>query len=263
MSNDFENQNRQPTDDLLEGLLSLGEEYQSSDFPNPEREGCPDHGALVKAVRSRRLLDESLREHILVCSPCFSEFKALKEQSKNPSFPKVMVAGIGALVVVTLSLAGVFLLSSSEPDEPRAIAKIEVDERPYPGSSDIEKTLLDPDTTVNDSGTSSRPITKKKSYRFDAASNTTERGGNSSVPRQSLRSEKVDISITLPMGSPSGVYRISLLDEFGRTLSSEINTRSDGVRVTVSINLAGLQGPARLCVGAGDEVPECFPVIIQ
>jgi len=262
MSNDFENQNRQPTDDLLEGLLEFGEEYQSSDFPNPDREGCPDHAVLVKAVRSGRLLNEALREHILVCSPCFSEFKALREDTTSSSFPKVMVAGIGALVLIILSLAGVFLLSSSELDEPRAIAKIEVDERLNSGPSDMEKGLLDPDPPVNDSGNTTRP-TANQIYRFDAASNSVERGGLSTVSRQLLPPEKVDISIKLPGGSPSGLYRVSLLDEFGRSLSSEIKAKSDGLRVTVSMNLAGLQGPARLCVGAGDEVPECFPVIIQ
>src|SRR2546429_9790793 len=61
-------------------MLSLGEELLLTDFPNPERLGCPRTAPLrTLALRSRGLpVSERNRllGHMICCSPCFSELSA-------------------------------------------------------------------------------------------------------------------------------------------------------------------------------------------
>ena len=61
-------------------ILGFAREYQSIDFPNPNRRGCLPNNELVRIVNSGQLAKRGLREHLLSCSPCFIEFQAARKQ---------------------------------------------------------------------------------------------------------------------------------------------------------------------------------------
>ena len=88
-------------------LLSIGEELFRTEFPNPERSGCPGGETLrTLAFRSQKLpLSERNRyfDHMTCCSPCFSEFSALVDQARYRK--RIVVVGICALLLMTIGLA--------------------------------------------------------------------------------------------------------------------------------------------------------------
>lgn len=55
------------------------DEVLSRANPNPERIGCPSRETLIELARRTRLLGDPAYEHLLKCSPCYREFKVLKE----------------------------------------------------------------------------------------------------------------------------------------------------------------------------------------
>lgn len=263
MSSHLENDNLEPEDDLLEELLSFGEDYQSQGFPNPDRQDCPGERVIRKALGSGKLLDESIREHLLVCSPCFNEFKKARTESNHKPQFKVMVASAGVIFVLILSLVAVFFLVNDESKGDSEIVKA------IPNQDlGIARTADMPRTDVSTETPSSEPVLPLpkrtiETITFDSSANNIDRSGGGVGSRKSIPAERVNVTVSLAEGSPAGVYRINLLDEFGRSLYPEIKTTSDGVKVTASIDLSRLRGPARLCVGAGDEVPDCFSVFVD
>lgn len=263
MSKFPEYQDGKTEDDGIQKLLEFSEDYQSQDFPNPNGEGCPSESTLKKEARSGRLLDESLREHILTCSPCFNTFKKFRNTSIAPPISKTMVAGIGAFLVLIIAGCTLFFLytGSSSPDD--EIVKLE---------SQSESGIVEPTERKSDPPAAGSPSQKSDlsrsesippTFRFSVESNGVDRGRLGQTPRRKLPSGRINFEVKLPDGSPTGLYRVTILDEFGRSLAPEIITSSDGSRFVTQLNLAQLQGPARLCVSAGDEVPDCFAVLIK
>lgn len=261
MSSSIGNRDGDSNEDFINELLEFGDEYQSNDFPNPNREGCPDEQALFKAVRSGSLIDEVLREHLLTCSPCFTDFKNMKNAGKTSSYPKALVAGIGTFTVVVLFAIALFVFTDFNPTDGTEISG----NNTRKGSESPEEKTVPP---LKKEFTNTVPKTQSnttsfRTFDFDIASNNVDRGGLNRAERKLLPAERVKIRVRLSDGSPSGMYRVSLLDEFGRSLSSEIRTTSDGIALAASLDLSRLGGPARLCVAAGDEVPDCFSVLIK
>ena len=54
------------------------DEVLSQANPNPERIGCLSQEALIELSRRELPLGDPAYEHLLKCSPCYREFKALK-----------------------------------------------------------------------------------------------------------------------------------------------------------------------------------------
>jgi hypothetical protein len=255
------NQDGEPREDFIDELLEFSDDYQSNDFPNIDREGCPAEDVLRKAAYSGRLIDETMREHLLTCSPCFTEFKSLRDVSGTNRIPKVMVAGIGAFTVIALTAIAFLVFNAFTSEEGAEISRSDTR-----SSSDSSQTKSAPSPEQDSKDTVSKVKDTPKNIRtfnFDIASNNVVRGGADRLERKMLPAEKVRILVKLSDGSPSGIYIVSLLDEFGRSLSSEIKTRSTGVTLATDLDLSQLGGPARLCIAAGDEIPDCFSVLIK
>jgi len=48
--------------------------------PNPERIGCPSREKLIELARRALPLGDPAYEHLLKCSPCYREFRALNDK---------------------------------------------------------------------------------------------------------------------------------------------------------------------------------------
>src|SRR6185295_3248112 len=88
-------------------LLRSGEDVLRSDFPNPERLGCPGTEilrTLASRSQSLTLRDRSrYLDHMTCCSPCFSEFSAFVDQTRHRK--RLAVVGFCAALLLTLGLA--------------------------------------------------------------------------------------------------------------------------------------------------------------
>ena len=51
--------------------------------PNPNREGCPSRETLIALSRRERPIGHPDYLHLVRCSPCFREFRAIHKQTKG------------------------------------------------------------------------------------------------------------------------------------------------------------------------------------
>ena len=61
------------------------DEVLSRANPNPERIGCPPRETLVGLARRAQPLGDPAYEHLVKCSPCYREFRALQESLPSQS----------------------------------------------------------------------------------------------------------------------------------------------------------------------------------
>ena len=100
--------------DPIEELLLLA-------FPNPERQGCPG-ATVIEDYGNQRIQDESVWEHISHCSPCFSEFKLVRdarwkrEAAQAHQRKRWKVTAIALAVALCCGLG--FLLLKTSPRQP-------------------------------------------------------------------------------------------------------------------------------------------------
>src|SRR5262249_62268433 len=47
--------------------------------PNPSRVGCPPRDALIALARRNRPIDDPAYDHLIKCSPCYREVRALQQ----------------------------------------------------------------------------------------------------------------------------------------------------------------------------------------
>lgn len=60
-----------------EEFLCSAKSYLSTDFPNPQRVGCPPEAQLNTLAERPRNADPAVRQHITCCSPCFKRYMEL------------------------------------------------------------------------------------------------------------------------------------------------------------------------------------------
>lgn len=68
-------------------FLELGRRHFAEDFPNPARQGCPSEDVLKLLAEKPTQVDESVLDHITLCSPCYRAYSGFLQQMKasNPS----------------------------------------------------------------------------------------------------------------------------------------------------------------------------------
>lgn len=94
--------------------------------PNPNREGCPSRDELVRVARLETPMGDAAYAHIVRCSPCFREMRAL-QRARGParSAREWAVAAAAALALV---VGGWWLL---RPANTPSLVAITIDLRPY------------------------------------------------------------------------------------------------------------------------------------
>ena len=169
------------------------------EYPNPTRKGCPGDTA-VKAVAARKeVVADELWEHITHCSPCYAEFLAYRETSReaNKNRARKIRYRMAATAAILIVLGGIpFLLKQYGAN---AVHNVEFDLRhtlSFRGA-DPETTKLDPALTL-------------------------ERG-------------RTRLTIDLPETWLPGKYDVTLLDQGGRQVYSSTGTATaqDGSAVLI------------------------------
>jgi len=288
-------------DEILSAeILEFAHEYQSNDFPNPNRAGCLPKEDLLKIAASHELPGAQLREHLLSCSPCFLDFHAARQSETaaplisetKPAKQKSSWFGFflrpfpaAVLLLLFCVLSGIVLynllnrtgaeiakqeninqtgqVSETSPSSSNATTfPIENKEMEMPQPLPKQNNLAA--NTQNKSTKTDSEIDSKtlaqSTVNLDLAKAAVLRNTTSRETVYALPPQTVALNVKLPEGSPAGNYEVSLLDEFGKPLVKSLTKKSDGKKLTVKLNLQKRRGRARLCVAPKGEIPDCFAV---
>ena len=82
-------------------------------YPNPERKGCPGSETIRALANKEFAHGHSAWEHVWKCSPCFAEFRELRDArlAKEQSARRKCIVYLGAIAaIVLLCLGGVVAL---------------------------------------------------------------------------------------------------------------------------------------------------------
>lgn len=199
-------------------LLKAGRRVFATEFPNPDRIGCPSADTLRAMAVSRPVPGSTTFpvEHLTVCSPCFCEYNSyLKQARLRRSARLVLIAAtvmvtLGAAIWLAVGLGGLSLRRTKEIARQPAFQQFQ-------------------------------PLT------FDLRSLSTSRGTDRPEARQSglvAPRSRLRITLLLPVGSEEGEYEVQLLDSEGRQVFSRRGRASILDYVTTLRIEADLRGVA-------------------
>ena len=162
-------------------LLEIASEAVKSDFPNPERLGCPGSAALEAIARHDVSFSEAedVVDHIATCAPCFAEYTGHRKRYRMRSVSTAVLACVAGLAAVLVLWQ--FVLRHRSPHE-QIVAH-------NTGTSVLKATLDFRNIRVERSGRPQQP-------------NPAE------IPH--LKRTLVNLAIKLPMGMEDGMYAVQL-----------------------------------------------------
>jgi hypothetical protein len=181
-------------------LLDAFEQAALHAYPNPQRIGCPGRPFLEQLARDRRSIsvqDERLT-HVARCSPCFQEFAELRDAARQK--PRLRLLPIAAGVLIA------------------ALGVTAYVERDRFSSSSSTPTYVAANLDLKDRSAVRGAGDPAKEPRPDSLG----------LPRA-----KLNLTVTLPIGSPPGAYEIQVLQEIGHPLLSASGAASIRQGLTV------------------------------
>jgi hypothetical protein len=173
-----------------EQFLKILSESSLHDYPNPERLGCPGKQFLSQLAtdHSSISLNDPRLDHVLHCSPCFSEFSTIRQNAISNQRARRIVA-TGAVAAVLLVAIALWLIA-------RGSVHIPTLENPAKSGSLVSQLDL-----------RNRSVTRGNSE--------AHRGNESlSIPRGQL-----SLVILLPFGSEDGDYEVEILRQVDHPLA--------------------------------------------
>ncbi len=198
------------------GLLKAAQEaLVRGAYPNPERSGCPDK-SMLRAIAGRTISTDHLIEsidHIGFCSPCYTEYAALRRQVVIGQ--RIRVGAMAACLAV-VSLLGLWLGLWHR----HSIGKVETARH--------------------------EEVASYWAYRLDLRNQGSVRG-QAPIPNEypaELPRERLSLSIDLPMGSEAGGYEFEIAQDPGKPIVSadgNADLRGGIATLNVKVNLGSLQ----------------------
>ncbi len=177
--------------------------------PNPNREGCPSREDLVRVSRLEKPIGDPVYMHIIRCSPCFQEMRALQQsRSRTGAARKWAVA---AAAVVALVTGASWWMARSGQSADSAVVATTIDLRPFAVMRGETQSPQAPSVTI---------------------------------PRARL-----DATILLPLGAEAGPYELQVRDTRSvRVAATGVAELQDSVTtLRVELDTAEvLPGPYRL-----------------
>jgi hypothetical protein len=218
------------------------DEVLSRANPNPNRAGCPPRDALTALARRAQPINDPAYEHLVKCSPCYREFRALQDAATSarpvPAARRSSAWMLGAAAVLLVSLTAVWWLTRGErSDQDTAVASL-ANRTPVQAQLDLRKFA----------------VLRSEQATADA---TAVR----------LPAKLVDVTLLLPVGSEPGSYDVQLLDGQLRSKGEATGTAviTDFVTtLNVRLNLLGLApGAYQLAVRRQGDSWRMFPAQLR
>ncbi len=163
------------------------DEVLSRANPNPNRAGCPPRETLIALARRAQPINDPAYEHLVKCSPCYREFRALQEAGTS-SLPAAAARRssdwmLGAAAVLLVALTGVWWLTRGERSaQDTAVASL------------ANRT----------------PVQAQLDLRKFAVLRSEQAAADATAVR--LPATLVDVTLLLPVGAEPGSYDVKLLD---------------------------------------------------
>ena len=182
--------------------------------PNPERIGCPSHEVLVALSRRERAIGDRAHDHLVECSPCYLEVRALKEAADLQRRRLLTWAAAAVLLFATGSVAWFLQNRASGVPEPSATAiRTQLDLRPY--------ALMRGETPPSDQPPLVLPrarviVTLLLPTGLEPGPYEVQIRDSSAVPNASargdadLRTQVTTLEVALDLGSLSGAYQLAV-----------------------------------------------------
>jgi hypothetical protein len=184
-------------------LLDILRQGLATEFPNPERIGCPGSALLKGIAQGKVSLTEAepWLDHLGSCSPCFQEFKEFRSQSVIQR-RRVLTWAVATAAVLLFALGGWLWVRA------RHLAEA-------------------PDTAVLD-------LRERSMARGQSQADAGQ------APLEISRTTK-RLVLDLPIGSKEGAYDVGLLTETGdeilrATGMAELHNQINGLRVDVDLS---------------------------
>ena len=95
--------------------------------PNPNREGCPSRDELVRVSRLEKPIGDAAYTHVVRCSPCFREMRALQQAAATRR--RARMWAVAAAAVVALIVGASWWMVGSPKDA--ALVATTIDLRPF------------------------------------------------------------------------------------------------------------------------------------
>ena len=219
-------------------LIRVATEAIKTDFPNPERLGCPESTALG-AIARRHLTGPDIEDaidHIATCAPCFDEYN--RHRRRHLSLRRGRIALICAAGVVAIGTAWYLGQMNRVPEK-----------------QPVAQQALDPELTAT----------------LDFSNRTVERSGD--VQRKPepktphLRRALLKLTINLPIGTEEGAYTVQLWTRNDQLVANEIGTAAwDGSaeRLITRIDLRKLDpGRYTLAIRTSNASWHKYPVFLD
>jgi hypothetical protein len=153
--------------------------------PNPTREGCPSRDTLAALSRRELPIGDPGYMHIVRCSPCFREFRAMQQARKRQKRVRTIQLLTAAAAVIAVAVVGSIVLLR--------------DRGPSPGEQ------LQP-------AAGAQPASLQA--RLDLRPFSVTRGDPARLDPEPLLlpRARVNSTLLLPVGADTGSYELRLLD---------------------------------------------------
>lgn len=209
--------------------------------PNPERVGCPGHDVLAALARRERAIGDPGYEHIVNCSPCYREFRALQQAATGDlrrRAKQLRLWPVAAAAAVVIAVGVWFGVSSQRA----RIAPEEIATADRTADLPTQLDLREYTVSRSEAAGAKRPVVD--------------------LPRGRL-----DLTIFLPVGSESGAYEVQVLDAELRSRASargsaEIRNYVTTLRTALDIHDLNA-GSYQLAVRREGEEWQIFPAVVR
>lgn len=212
--------------------------------PNPDRVGCPTRETLVALALREQPLSDPAYEHLVKCSPCYREFRALQRSAvsarviERSAVRKPWIAAAAAAVVV--GVIGTMWYSGR---------------RPAPSQRSPDSVELSQPTLL-------RTSLDLRNFAVLRSDRPQEQ-----PPPVTLPAGRIDLTMLLPVGSEPGSYDVQLLDSELRSRAEAMGTAEVINFVTTVHALLDLRplaaGPYQLALRRQGDDWKLFPAIVQ
>jgi hypothetical protein len=217
-------------------LIKMAGDAIREHCPNPERNGCPDSGA-VGAVVGRRLKFpefDDIVDHIATCAPCFEEYNRQRQRHRLRNAGAAILGSAGLLVLGLLWIHG--------PAE-----------HLYPKES-VAKQAPSPVLTAT----------------LDYRNWTTDRS-DQSLPRPTepphLTRGRFDFTIMLPIGTEDGSFTVQFRTDNNESVAEATGTATwDGTAEALKVraDLRGIPaGRYTVAIQPRNSSVRLYPVVLE
>jgi hypothetical protein len=195
-------------------LIAVARGALASDFPNPERIGCPE-ARILDAVAGRQMTFSEVNDvvdHIATCSPCFDVYTAYRKKYRSRHHWKRSIAGVALLAALaaTWYLGRQFLPQGAKVPQIAEVA----------------------------------PLTAVLDFHDRTAERSDQVQPSGSIAIPHLRRSLLNLQIRLPLGTEDGQYSIEFRRSDGQTVVQTTGTAKwDGSAETLitQIDLRSIQ----------------------